>query len=152
MWGYYGVDKESAPSTADKGQNLPFPFSPVYILKLHSAHNHLRRDDCGNFTSINQIHLLDNSAQLIWHLQGHPEASVSTIVTKNFVTIAMFTAFESHPDDWIMITMIINMVIKGDIKITIMITIIVGTIEMPPRSPNPAYLAPIQAWVGGRGR
>ena len=61
-------------------------------------------------------------------------------------------AFESHRDDWIMITMIINMVIKGDIKITIMITIIVGTIEMPPRSPNPAYLAPIQAWEEGRGR
>ena len=48
--------------------------------------------------------------------------------------------------------MIINMAIKGDIEITIMITIIGGTIEMPPRSPNPAYLAPIQAWEGGDAR
>ena len=75
MWGYYRVDKESAPSTADKGQNLPFTFSSVCILKLHSAHNHLRRDDCGNFTSINQIHLLDNSGN--WFdickvIQKHP--------------------------------------------------------------------------------
>ena len=45
------------------------------------------------------------------------------------------------------------MAIIGDIKIiTIMITIIRGTIEMPPRSPNPAYLAPIQAWEGGDAR
>ena len=51
-----------------------------------------------------------------------------------------------------MITMIINAVIIGDIEITIMITIIGGTIEMPPRSPNPAYLAPIQAWEGGDAR
>ena len=51
-----------------------------------------------------------------------------------------------------MITMTVNMVIIGDIKITIMITIIDGTIEMPPRSSNPAYLAPIQAWEGGDAR